>query len=94
MSDAAPQEPWYKSNTTWISIGQTMIGLSVMLGYLSPEQGTAITGNLAPVVGGITALLGAAAILTNRTEVKIAYNGKGKPPAADSVPEEMKNAAE
>lgn len=67
---AEVKEPWYKSATTWVSIGQTIIGISVAIGYLSPEQGTLLTGNLAPICGGIAALLGALAVLTNRAEVK------------------------
>lgn len=62
--------PWYKSKTQLLQVVQTCIGIGLAVGVISPQLGTALSGNIEPIIGGVIALIGAAALLTHPTEVK------------------------
>ncbi len=56
-------KPWWASKTIWVNLLQSLVGIGIAAGWLTEDQGTAITGQADLILGAGLTLLSAASAL-------------------------------
>lgn len=77
--------PWYKSKTQLLQIAQSLIGIGLAVGVISPSVGAMINANLEAVVGIVVTILGAITFFAHPVEVRSAAQATAKETAESIV---------
>ena len=65
-----PIKPGWKTTEFWLTLVTAFSGLAVLFGYVTPEEGSAITGGIMQVIGGVVSVATVFGYTLSRGKVK------------------------
>ncbi len=63
-------KPGQKTTEFWVSIGGAVLGIAVLLGFLSPDESQALSGNIQTLVGGGVSAISVVGYAFSRAKAK------------------------
>ena len=71
MADEATDvKPGWKTTEFWLSIVTAVLGIVVMLGYITPEQSTTLGTAISSIVGGVMTVISTIGYALSRAKTK------------------------